>query len=102
MAPVECPQCGTKYVIHLPEASYVIMILDKGDLLIRQASAMIVGGVGVGSLYWTCATFGAVTLMQTLGQEKCLNVMEQTGVLYHHFLRILNDNVVNSNAIGYI
>ena len=79
MAAVECPQCGTKYVIHLPCGSYFVALLDKGELLIQRISPIIAGGVCVGSLYWTCVTFGAVTLMQTMGQHRCLIVMERAG-----------------------
>ena len=81
MTTVECPQCGTKYVVQLPDGSCFVKMLDKGELIIQRLSPIIAGGVCVGSLYWTCVTFGAVTLMQTLGQHRCLIVMERAGRL---------------------
>jgi len=82
MAAVECPQCGTKYVIHLPAGSYIVTLLDNCELLIQRVSPIIAGGVCVGSLYWTCVTFGAVTVMQTLGQQRGLVVMENRDPLF--------------------
>ena len=81
MAAVECPQCGTKYVINLPAGSYFVTLLDNSELLIQRVSPIIAGGVCVGSLYWTCVTFGAVTVMQTLGQQRGLIFMEKRGML---------------------
>ena len=81
MAPVQCPQCGIKYVIHLPAGSYFVTLLDNSELLIQRVSPIIAGGVCVGSLYWTCVTFGAVTLMQTLGQQRGLIFMEKRGMI---------------------
>ena len=51
MAAVACPQCGTKYVIHLPAGSYIVTLLDNCELLIQRVSPIIAGGVCVGSLY---------------------------------------------------
>jgi E3 ubiquitin-protein ligase MARCH5 len=81
MATVECPQCGTKYVIHLPIGSYFVTLLDNCELLIQRVSPIIAGGVCVGSLYWTCVTFGSVTVMQALGQQKGLIFMEKRGMI---------------------
>lgn len=82
MATVECPQCGTKYVIHLPIGSYFVTLLDNCELLIQRVSPIIAGGVCVGSLYWTCVTFGSVTVMQALGQQKGLIFMEKRDPLF--------------------
>ena len=58
---VECPQCGTTYVIRFPKPTFVVAILDSGDMLIQKLCPIITGGVCVGSIYWTMVTFGAVT-----------------------------------------
>ncbi len=42
---------------------------------------IIVGAACVGSLYWTCVTFGAVTLMQVVGEKRGLNAIEFTDPL---------------------
>ena len=79
MLAVECPQCGTRYVIHLPRGNYFVTLLDKGEQLIQYLVPRVTGGVCVGSLYWICVTFGAVSLMQIMGQQRALIVMERAG-----------------------
>ena len=79
MLAVECPQCGTRYVIHLPSGNYFVTLLDKGEQCIQYLVPRITGGVCVGSLYWICVTFGAVSLMQVMGQKRALIVMERCG-----------------------
>jgi E3 ubiquitin-protein ligase MARCH5 len=39
-------------------------VVDAVDLLVGRLCPYIAGGIGVGSLYWTCVTVGAVTIMQ--------------------------------------
>ena len=58
---VECPQCGSTYVIKFPKPTFFVAILDSGDRLIQKLCPIITGGVCVGSIYWTMVTFGAVT-----------------------------------------
>ena len=41
----------------------------------------ISGGVCVGSICWTMVTFGAVTLMQTVGHDRSLVIMERADPL---------------------
>lgn len=75
-AGVSCPQCGTEYFIKFPDAGGIVRILDAFDKLIGRLCPVIAGGVGVGSLYWTCVTYGAVTVMQITGHERGLVLME--------------------------
>merc|ERR1719411_1324279 len=74
---VECPQCGATYVIQFPKPTFVVAILDSGDMLIQKLCPIITGGVCVGSIYWTMVTFGAVTVMQTYGHDRSVIVMER-------------------------
>jgi len=74
---VECPQCNTAYVIQFPHPTFVVSILDSGDLFIQKICPIITGGACVGSMYWTILTFGAVTLMQTVGHDRALIMMEK-------------------------
>ena len=74
---VECPQCNTAYVIQFPHPTFVVSILDSGDLFIQKICPIITGGACVGSMYWTILTFGAVTLMQTVGHDRALVMMEK-------------------------
>ena len=39
-------------------------VLDTADLLIGRLCPVVAGGVIVGGIYWSCVTFGAVTIMQ--------------------------------------
>jgi len=74
---VECPQCGSTYVIKFPKPTFFVAILDSGDRLIQKLCPIITGGVCVGSIYWTMVTFGAVTVMQTYGHDRSVIVMER-------------------------
>jgi len=67
---VECPQCGTAYTIQLPNPSKLMAFLEISDKLLTRMCPIIAGGLCVGSIYWTSVTFGAVTIMQTVGPER--------------------------------
>lgn len=81
-ATVECPQCGTPYSIQLPPANFFVSILDATDKLVQKFCPIVAGGFCVGSLYWTCVTYGAVVLMQTVGHDEGLMLMERTDPLF--------------------
>lgn len=80
-AGVSCPNCGTEYFIKFPESSAVIRVLDTMDKLVAKLCPIIAGGVCVGSLYWTCVTYGAITFMQVAGHDRGLSVMEESDPL---------------------
>ena len=44
-------------------------VLDGADLLVGRLCPVVAGGVIVGGVYWSCVTFGAVTIMQVLSIE---------------------------------
>jgi len=73
---VSCPQCGNSYSIQFPPSGPLVRILDALDKLVGRLCPVVAGGVCVGSLYWTCVTYGAVTVMQVSGHEHGLNLME--------------------------
>lgn len=73
---VSCPQCGSAYSIQFPPSGPVVKVLEALDKLVGRLCPVIAGGVCVGSLYWTCVTYGAVTVMQVTGHEHGLNLME--------------------------
>eukprot|EP00094_Tigriopus_californicus_P001888 TCALIF_01819-PA protein Name:"Similar to march5 E3 ubiquitin-protein ligase MARCH5 (Xenopus laevis)" AED:0.39 eAED:0.39 QI:0/0.66/0.25/1/1/1/4/0/348 len=81
-ATVECPQCGTPYSIQLPPANFFVSLLDTTDKLVQKCCPIVAGGFCVGSLYWTCVTYGAVVLMQTVGHDEGLVLMERTDPLF--------------------
>lgn len=80
-AGVSCPQCGTAYIIKFPASGPIMWVVDSADLLVGRLCPYVAGGIGVGSLYWTCVTFGAVTLMQVAGHDEGLMLMESTDPL---------------------
>lgn len=82
LAGVECPQCGYSYIIRLPNAGVLVACLDSGDKLVQKLCPIIAGGVCVGSLYWTCVTFGAVTFMQAVGHDRGMILMERVDPLF--------------------
>ena len=65
-AGVSCPQCGADYIIKFPDSPTVMRLLDTIDKLVGRLCPVIAGGVCVGSLYWTCVTYGAITVMQVV------------------------------------
>ena len=50
-------------------------LLETLDKLVARLCPVIAGGVCVGSLYWTCVTYGAITFMQVAGQDRGLFLM---------------------------
>jgi len=79
---VSCPQCGADYVIRFPDSPTVMKLLDTIDKLVGRLCPVIAGGVCVGSLYWTCVTYGAITVMQIAGHDKGLSLMERADPLF--------------------
>lgn len=80
-AHVTCPQCNTEYIIVYPNMGPLVVILDTIDGFIFRVCPFIAAGILVGSLYWTAVTYGAVTVMQVVGQKDGLTLMEQTDPL---------------------
>jgi len=75
-AGVSCPQCGSDYIIQFPPSPRLLRMLDVLDKLVGRLCPVVAGGVCVGSLYWTCVTYGAVTVMQVTGHDRGLSLME--------------------------
>jgi len=73
---VSCPQCGMEYKITFPPAGPFMKALDVLDLLIGRLCPLVAGGVMVCGIYWSCVTFGAVTIMQVAGHEEGWELME--------------------------
>jgi len=78
---VVCPQCGADYIIQFPASPPFLRLLDALDKLVGRLCPVIAGGVCVGSLYWTCVTYGAVTVMQVAGHSDGLTLMENADPL---------------------
>merc|ERR1711936_1260775 len=64
-----------------PPSPAVLRLLDTLDKLVGRLCPVVAGGVCVGSLYWTCVTYGAVTVMQVAGHSDGLTLMENADPL---------------------
>lgn len=79
---VQCQQCQTEYIIILPSMGFVADALEAADTMIRYSSPFIAAGVFVGSLYWTSVTYGAITVLQVLGHDEGLEILEATDHIF--------------------
>ncbi|TRZ00650.1 hypothetical protein DNTS_027229, partial [Danionella cerebrum] len=79
---VNCPQCGTEYLIVFPKMGPVVYFLQQVDRALSRASPFAAAGVVVGTVYWSAVTYGAVTVMQVVGHKKGLDVMERADPLF--------------------
>lgn len=82
---VQCQQCQTEYIIVLPNMGIVADLLEGIDSVIKRSSPFIAAGIFVGSFYWTAVTYGAITILQVVGHEEGLKVLEDTD---HIFLMV--------------
>lgn len=78
---VSCPQCQTEYIIVFPTMGAVIGIMEGIDTMIKRLSPFLAAGIMVGSLYWTAVTYGAVTVLQVVGHQEGLEMMEKSDPL---------------------
>uniref|UniRef100_A0A1Q3FCK7 E3 ubiquitin-protein ligase MARCHF5 n=1 Tax=Culex tarsalis TaxID=7177 RepID=A0A1Q3FCK7_CULTA len=72
-----CPQCQSEYIIVLPSMGTLANVLEGIDTMIKRISPFLTAGVIVGSFYWMAVTYGAVTVLQTVGYEEGLDLMER-------------------------
>eukprot|EP00794_Sanderia_malayensis_P005221 gene5221-5877_t len=79
---VFCPQCNTEYRIKYPSFGPVLIIIDYTDKLFNRISPIVAGGVVLGSLYWSAVTYGAITIVQTMGHKNALEMMEKEDPLF--------------------
>lgn len=78
---VSCPQCQTEYIIVFPNMGLLVIMLDTVDNLIYKGCPFLAAGIVVGAVYWCAVTYGAITVMQVVGQKEGLAVMEQSDPL---------------------
>ncbi|XP_060529374.1 E3 ubiquitin-protein ligase MARCHF5 [Cylas formicarius] len=81
MGKVTCPQCQTEYIIVFPNMGMLVLILDTVDGIIYKGCPFMAAGIVVGAVYWCAVTYGAITVMQVIGQKEGLSVMEQADPL---------------------
>ncbi|XP_044753417.1 E3 ubiquitin-protein ligase MARCHF5 [Coccinella septempunctata] len=78
---VTCPQCQTEYIIVFPNMGTLVLILDTVDSFIYKGCPFLAAGIVVGAVYWCAVTYGAITVMQVIGQKEGLIIMEQADPL---------------------
>lgn len=78
---VSCPQCNTEYIIVYPDMGPLIVILDSVNTIIYRVCPIFAAGIMVGSIYWVAVTYGAITVMQIMGQENGLELVENADPL---------------------
>lgn len=74
---VSCPQCQSEYIIVLPSMGALANVLESIDTLIKRISPFLTAGVIVGSIYWTAVTYGSITVLQTVGFDEGLALMQR-------------------------
>jgi len=80
-APVMCSQCNTQYILVFPPTGRFEYSLEWCDRLIQTASPFLAVTCVVGSIYWSAVSYGALTVMQVMGQEEGRNAMESADPL---------------------
>ncbi|KAH8408896.1 hypothetical protein KR009_003419, partial [Drosophila setifemur] len=73
---VICQQCQTEYVIVFPPLNPVASMLEWVEQSVRWTCPYLATGAVLGSVYWTAITYGAITVVQVLGQQRGLELME--------------------------
>ncbi|XP_068141395.1 E3 ubiquitin-protein ligase MARCHF5-like [Drosophila tropicalis] len=74
---VVCQQCQSKYLIVYPKMNPLADRLDQFDHLVRYYSRYVATGFFLGCIYWIAITYGALTVVQVLGQERGVELMEK-------------------------
>ncbi|VDO12662.1 unnamed protein product [Rodentolepis nana] len=75
--PLTCRICGYEYAVEYPPADPLLVALSAVDAALDVSSSYVFVGALLGSLYWTAATFGAITVVQVCGQDAGIAVMER-------------------------
>jgi len=81
-AQVACPQCGHTYRITYPSGGIVVISLDSFEKMTQRICPIMFGGLCIGTVYWFGITFGAVTIMQTVGEERGQILLERTDPIF--------------------
>jgi len=79
---VYCPQCNTEYSIKYPALGTVMLMIAGGQKAVDKICPIMTGGFVIGSVYWTAVTFGAVSVMQVMGIERGMEIMEKGDLLF--------------------
>ncbi|XP_039497345.1 E3 ubiquitin-protein ligase MARCHF5 [Drosophila santomea] len=71
-----CQQCQTEYIIVFPRINPLAGILEKLDFAVRRTCPYLALGMFMCWVYWTAITYGAITVIQVVGQERAAQLVE--------------------------
>ncbi|XP_054168724.1 E3 ubiquitin-protein ligase MARCHF5-like isoform X2 [Oppia nitens] len=80
-AKVMCCQCNCEYIIVFPTTGRFLHTIEWCDRLIYTGSPFLTVTCIMGSIYWTAVSYGAITVMQVIGQEEGKSLMESSDPL---------------------
>ncbi|XP_033249913.1 E3 ubiquitin-protein ligase MARCH5 isoform X1 [Drosophila miranda] len=78
---VVCQQCLTEYLIIFPPMARLASVLDFTERLVRRTSPYLVATIFFGSIYWSAMTFGAITVVQVMGNQRGFVLIENANTL---------------------
>lgn len=73
-----CSQCKTEYLVVFPSSSKLVYCLEMLDKTISAFSPYFVGTIFLSSVYWSAFSFGALTVLQTMGFERGRAIIESS------------------------
>ncbi|KAI1286283.1 E3 ubiquitin-protein ligase MARCHF5 [Halotydeus destructor] len=77
-AKVSCAQCKTEYVLMFPQSGAFVYVLEIYDKLLYAVSPFAAATFLFGSVYCSACVYGAVTILQVLGQDDGKMFIEAT------------------------
>ncbi|XP_032580416.1 E3 ubiquitin-protein ligase MARCH5 [Drosophila sechellia] len=79
--PVICQQCQTEYIMVFPQMNPLARVLEKLDYAVRLTCPFLVIGMFLCCIYWVAVTYGCITVIQVVGQDRALQLMENKVIL---------------------
>lgn len=81
-AKVECPQCKEEYVFTFPRLNKLVRLVDLFEKAMVKMCPYLAGGCFFGACYWSAVTYGAITVMQVMGNSEGLAMMEESDPIF--------------------
>lgn len=69
-AKVSCSQCNTEYLIVFPKMSRFFRWAQSYDNILTSFAPLASAAIFLGSVYWCAISYGALTVVQVVGQEE--------------------------------
>jgi len=81
-AKVSCPQCKEEYVFTFPRLNRLVQLIDVFEKMVVKTCPYLAGGIFVGAIYWSAVTYGAITVMQVMGNTEGLAMMVESDSIF--------------------